>query len=214
MGEVYLAADARLGRKIAIKVLPAHFTSQPQSVRRFVREAKAASALNHPNIITIYDIGEADGTHYIVMEHIQGQTLRRLMAPADRQTIIDIALQTASALQAAHEAGIIHRDIKPENVMMRPDGLVKVLDFGIAKLTERPSPVVTADYEKQESLDIEAMAEVTTPGMIVGTVSYMSPEQILGEKIDTRTDIFSLGTMLYEVIAGKSPFYGQSQAER
>jgi len=215
MGEVYLAEDPRLGRRVALKLLPAQFTQEADSVRRFVREAKAASALNHPNIITIYEIGETDGKHFMAMEHIQGQTLRRRMAEGlTISEILDIAIQTASALNVAHEAGIIHRDIKPENVMVRPDGLVKVLDFGIAKLVERPSPSVSADVEGQESMSLVATMEWTTPGMLIGTVSYMSPEQIRGEKIDTRTDIFSLGVMLYAVITGKQPFGGRTQADK
>src|SRR5262249_33662683 len=156
MGEVYLAEDSRLGRKVALKLLPARFTQAAERVRRFKREARAASALNHPNIITIHEIGETStengATHYIVTEYVEGETLRQRMASAPQQRIeaseaIDIALQIAAALSAAHEAGIMHRDIKPENVMVRRDGLVKVLDFGLAKLTEPPPPVIDSQAE-------------------------------------------------------------------
>ena len=157
MAEVYLAEDSRLDRRIALKVLPAQFTQEPDRVRRFVREAKAASALNHPNIITIFEIGEADGRHYIATEYIEGHTLRQhpSNAPMTIEMAIDVSIQIASALNAAHGAGIIHRDIKPENVMLRPDGLVKVVDFGIAKLVERSSPVkppaVSLDSDDQRT---------------------------------------------------------------
>lgn len=226
MGEVYLAEDARLGRNIALKMLPAQFTQDAYRVRRFVREAKAASALNHPNIITIFDIGEADGDNYIATEYIQGQTLRQqMLAPVTIAMALNVGIQMASALNAAHEAGIIHRDIKPENIMLRPDGLVKILDFGIAKLIERHA---AADSENQEMQALNEYAtmfdpnlstpewktEGTAPGIILGTVTYMSPEQLRGQKIDARSDIFSLGIVLYEVIVGTPPFSGLSQADK
>ncbi|HEX3232489.1 MAG TPA: serine/threonine-protein kinase, partial [Pyrinomonadaceae bacterium] len=230
MGEIHLAEDSRLDRKVAIKLLPAEFTLDVDRVRRFEREAKAASALNHPNIITIYEIGEANGTHYIVTEYIQGKTLRERMAESlTLETALDVATQMASALRAAHEVGIVHRDIKPENVMLRPDGLVKVLDFGIAKLIERPSapqsPPVDADQETVALNDPYANKvdpykstadplNETATGVIMGTVTYMSPEQLRGQKVDARADIFSLGVVLYEVIAGRSPFAGSTQADR
>jgi eukaryotic-like serine/threonine-protein kinase len=210
MGEVYLAEDTRLGRKIALKVLPPAFTQNPDRVRRFEREAKAASALNHPNILTIHEIGEADGTHYIVSEYVEGETLHALMQRGRLGfgQAIAIADQVAGALSVAHGAGIIHRDIKPENVMVRPDGLVKVLDFGLAKLTERPAAVPEADSQA------ETIARLSTePGMVMGTVSYMSPEQARGLKVDHRTDIFSLGVMLYEMIAGRRPFEGATMSD-
>ena len=203
MGEVYLAEDTRLDRQIALKLLPAEFTQDVERVRRFIQEAKAASALNHPNIITIHEVGESEGLHFIVTELIDGQTLRRALtsAPLSLPTALEIAAQVASALAAAHAAGITHRDIKPENVMLRPDGIIKVLDFGLAKLTVKTKP----------ALDSEAatLAKVTTdPGAVMGTPQYMSPEQARGQKVDARTDIFSLGVMLYEMIAGRPAFEG------
>ncbi|HTG16810.1 MAG TPA: protein kinase, partial [Blastocatellia bacterium] len=233
MGEIFLGEDERLNRKVALKLLPAEFTQDADRVRRFELEAKAASALNHPNIITIYEIGEADGVHYIVTEHIQGETLRQQMVESlTIDTALDVVIQIASALKAAHEVGIVHRDIKPENVMVRPDGLVKVLDFGIAKLIERPSPPQSpAVVSNQQTVAVDADdiyatnvdPFVTTPaealnetaaGIIMGTVTYMSPEQLRGQKVDARADIFSLGVVLYEVIAGTSPFAGNTQADR
>ena len=212
MGEVYLAKDARLGRKVALKVLPSRFTDDAERVGRFEQEARAASALNHPNIITIYEIGqvstEAGGTHFIVTEFIEGHTLRQQIAGA-RMTLaatMDVAVQVASALTAAHAEGIVHRDIKPENVMVRPDGLVKVLDFGLAKLTE--SQPANVDTEAPTGVKVD-----TGTGIVMGTVRYMSPEQARGLKVDGRTDIFSLGVMLYELIAGQAPFTGTTTAD-
>lgn len=204
MGEVWLAEDTRLKRKVALKLLPAELTSDADRVRRFEQEAQAASALNHPNIITIYEIGEVDGAHFIATEFIDGQTLReRLkgeMLPL--AATLDLAVQIALVLATAHEAHITHRDIKPENVMLRRDGIVKVLDFGLAKLTEKPA---------HPELDTEAatLAKVATdPGTVMGTPQYMSPEQARGQVVDARSDIFSLGVMLYEMIAGRPPFDG------
>ena len=173
-------------------------------MQRFVREAKSASALNHPNIITIYEIGETDNTHFIATEYIEGNTLRERLkgAPINLKSALEIAIQVASALDAAHRTGIVHRDIKPENVMIRPDGLVKILDFGIAKLTEKLSET-----------DLEAATAIkaqTRPGMIIGTAAYMSPEQARGQTVDARSDIFSFGVMLYEMLAGKRPFEGEN----
>jgi eukaryotic-like serine/threonine-protein kinase len=210
MGEVYLAEDTRLGRKVALKLLPAAFTQDRERVRRFKQEARAASSLNHPNILTIHEIGEASaaegGAHYIVSEFVEGATLRS-MARSGRLDIgkaTVIAQQVAGALSVAHEAGIVHRDIKPENVMVRPDGLVKVLDFGLAKLTETPAP--PPDSEASTNMS-------TAPGMVMGTVSYMSPEQARGQKVDHRTDIFSLGVVLYEMLAGRRPFEGATMSD-
>jgi len=208
MAEVYLARDPRLGRKVALKLLPAEFTRDADRAGRFRREARAASALNHPNIITIHEIGHDAGTHFIVTEFVEGQTLRQLMS-AGRvavPTAVSIAAQVAQALVAAHRAGIVHRDIKPENVMARPDGVVKVLDFGLAKPTER----VPAGVHSQ----VVTLTEMRTdPGKLMGTVSYMSPEQALGERVDERTDLFSLGIMLYELTAGRQPFSGATTSE-
>jgi serine/threonine protein kinase len=207
MGEVYLAKDTKLARKVALKLLPAEVTQDTGRLRRFIREARAASALNHPNIITIHEVSEADGAHFIVTEFIDGQTLRRRMV-GDRLKLnqtLDIATQIAAALAAAHEVGIIHRDIKPENVMVRRDGLVKVLDFGLAKLTEGAGVRV-------ESEAVTLKKAGTAPGMVMGTPQYMSPEQARGEELDARTDLFSFGTMLYEMATGEQPFRGDSLA--
>ncbi|HQR36724.1 MAG TPA: serine/threonine-protein kinase, partial [Blastocatellia bacterium] len=208
MGEVYLAEDSRLERNVALKVLPAAFTQNPDRVRRFEREAKTASALNHPNILTIHEVGKVDGTHYIVSEFVDGQTLRVLIERGKLgvSPAAAIAEQVASALSVAHEAGIIHRDIKPENVMVRPDGLVKVLDFGLAKLTEMKSLPANSQASTLAKLSTE-------PGTVMGTVSYMSPEQARGLKVDHRTDIFSLGVMLYEMVAGRRPFEGATTSD-
>jgi len=203
MGEVHLALDTRLGRKVAVKLLLAEFTADDERLRRFEQEARAASALNHPNIITVHEIGEMEGRLFIITEYVEGETLRQKMSSAPQLRIrlteaLDIAAQVAVALQAAHDAGITHRDIKPENVMSRNDGLVKVLDFGLAKLSS----------ERAGSLSLSAENMNTRSGMVMGTASYMSPEQARGENVDHRTDIFSLGVMLYEMLAGRRPFEG------
>ena len=197
MGEVYLARDTRLDRKVALKFLPSFFTQHPDRLRRFQQEARAASALNHPNILTIHEVGHLDSAHYIATEFVDGESLRDRMgrAPLKITEALDIATQVASALAAAHEAGIIHRDIKPENIMLRRDGIVKVVDFGLAKLTPRPAS------------ESEASTMVNTDeGIVMGTAQYMSPEQARGTKVDARTDIWSLGCVLYEMLAGRSPF--------
>ena len=201
MGEVYLAEDSRLGRKVALKLLPAEFTQDADRLRRFTNEAKAASALNHPNILTIYEIGQMEGIHFIAAEYVEGQTLRQHITPAGMElpVALDVAMQVASALAAAHAAGIVHRDIKPENVMLRPDSLVKVLDFGLAKLTARQ--VATPDPDAPTMV-----RDQTQPGIIMGTLAYMSPEQVRGLEVDARSDIFSLGVVAYEMIASRSPF--------
>jgi len=208
MGEVYLARDTRLGRKIALKFLSADFTKDEERVRRFQQEARAASALNHPNLITIFEIGEIESVHFISTEFIEGETLRQRIAPSRMPTseICDIAIQVASALSAAHAAGITHRDIKPENIMVRPDGVVKVLDFGLAKLTETKTPGGSAF----DPTAITKKVVDTDPGVVMGTVSYMSPEQARGLAVDARTDIFSFGVVMYEMIAGRVPFEGAS----
>ncbi len=212
MGEVYLAEDERLGRKLALKILPEHFTQDAGRVRRFEQEARAASALNHPNIITIYEIGqlstEAGNLHFIATEFIEGETLRRRMQTSGigLTEAWEIAIQCCSALQTAHNAGIIHRDIKPENIMLRPDGLIKILDFGLAKLTEQSSSDGPGDAGGLEAPTISLFE--TKPGMVMGTVAYMSPEQARAQRVDGRTDIFSLGVVLYEMISGHRPFNG------
>ncbi len=202
MGEVYLAEDTRLRRKVALKLLPAEFTRDIARVRRFEQEARAASALNHPNILTIHEIGEAAGAHYIATEFIDGLTLReRLKEQLTMHATLDLACQIATALAAAHEAGIVHRDIKPENVMVRRDGLVKVLDFGLAKLTELRTQAVESEAP--------TIAKVNTdPGTVLGTASYMSPEQARGQDVDARSDIFSFGLVLYELVTGCAAFTG------
>lgn len=209
MGEVYLASDRRLGRRVALKILPAAFTSKTDRLRRFEQEARAASALNHPNIITIFEIGETDGTHFIVTEHIEGETLRRRMRRSQMtiEESLRVAVQIADALSAAHKAGITHRDIKPENVMLRPDGYVKVLDFGLAKLAER-----RGGGDSDPEAPTLALVN-TNPGVVMGTVNYMSPEQARGLDTDERTDIFSLGVVLYEMTAGREPFAGETPTD-
>ncbi|MFN7945656.1 MAG: protein kinase [Blastocatellia bacterium] len=209
MGEIYLARDARLDRRVALKLLPADFTRDEARVRRFIREARAVSALNHPNIITIHEIGESEGWHYIATEFIEGRTLRQLMAAGGLTLTekLDIAAQTARALQAAHSAGIVHRDIKPENIMVRPDGLVKVLDFGLARVFEPGAPGALTTFATNMPT---ASVFRTEPGTIMGTVAYMSPEQARGQEVDGRSDIFSLGIVLYEMIAGRRPFTGET----
>ncbi|MEJ7578244.1 MAG: protein kinase [Pyrinomonadaceae bacterium] len=207
MGEVYLAIDTRVGRRVALKAMPAVFTANDERVRRFQQEARAVSALNHPNILTIHEIGHTDAMHFIVTELIEGATLRERLTKTRLKLheALDISIQIASALAAAHEAGIVHRDIKPENVMIRPDGYVKVLDFGLVKLTE-----TRADGE---AVDTEAATQAlvkTNAGMVMGTVAYMSPEQAGGGSVDARSDLWSLGVVLYEIITGQRPFEGKT----
>ena len=205
MGEVYLAEDTRLNRKVALKLLSDEFSNDSDKLHRFIQEAKAASALNHPNILTVYEIGSHDGKEYIAAELIDGVTLRERMGRSTMKLLdaLDITLQITAALGAAHEAGIIHRDIKPENIMIRKDGLVKVLDFGLAKLSG-----VSA-----ESIQTTMPHLVTKSGMVVGTVAYMSPEQARGREIDPRSDIFSLGIVMFELYTGKRPFDGESHLD-
>jgi eukaryotic-like serine/threonine-protein kinase len=207
MGEVYLARDGQLDRQVALKLLPPHFTTEAAHVRRFGREARAASSLNHPNILTIHEIGEVDDTHFIATEFIEGQTLREKIRSGvfGLNEVVDIAIQIASALSAAHAAGIVHRDIKPENIMVRPDGLVKVLDFGLAQPFECEN--LSHGPKLQTLLDSR-----TDSGTLMGTTNYLSPEQVRSIEVDHRTDIFSLGVVLYEMVAGKRPFTGSSVA--
>ncbi|HSQ25274.1 MAG TPA: serine/threonine-protein kinase, partial [Pyrinomonadaceae bacterium] len=210
MGMVYLAEDTKLHRRVSLKFLSTHFTEDRERLRRFEQEARAASALNHPNILTIHEIGEADNHRFIATEFIEGRTLRELMqSDIDIHDAFDIAIQVASALVAAHRVNIVHRDIKPENIMVRrDDGLVKVLDFGLAKMSAtRPA---RADVDGEAETRIH---ENTAPGVIMGTVAYMSPEQARGDVVDARTDIWSLGVVLYEMIAGASPFVAATSNE-
>ena len=205
MGEVYLAHDEKLDRKIALKLLPTYFTRNQERLRRFQQEARAASALNHPNIITIHEIGEVDDQHYIATEHVDGEPLRQRMkhGPLTVDESLDITIQVCSGLAAAHKAGIVHRDIKPENIMLRADGYVKVLDFGLAKLTER----------REQPTDMGADNFEISSGVVMGTVKYMSPEQARGEQVDPRSDIFSLGVVLYEMLSGHAPFEGKTASD-
>jgi eukaryotic-like serine/threonine-protein kinase len=208
MGEVYLAEDQRLDRRVAIKILKEKFSQDESNLKRFVREAKAASALNHPNILIIHEIGESQGAHYIVSEFIEGRTLREVLSESHMslEKVLDLAIQITSALFVAHGAHLVHRDIKPENVMVRPDGYVKVLDFGLAKLVaQETKPLV--------GLEDATIRNQTAKGVILGTVNYMSPEQALGRKVDHRSDIFSLGLVLYEMATGKRAFAGATAIE-
>ena len=209
MGDVYLATDMTAGRKAALKLLPTRFTSDAERLKRFQQEAHAVVGLNHPNILTIYEIGEDHSTHYIASELIEGETLRQRLMRGRMEVgeAIDVAIQVASALAAAHDAGIVHRDIKPENIMLRPDGYVKVVDFGIAKLAESAFAEATADGAESTTL-----AE-TNLGSILGTVRYMSPEQAYGTQVDKRTDVWSLGVVLYEMVAGRAPFTDETPRE-
>jgi pimeloyl-ACP methyl ester carboxylesterase/DNA-binding winged helix-turn-helix (wHTH) protein len=208
MGEVYLARDTQLDRKVALKLLSGKFTQDTEWLRRFIREAKAASSLNHPNIITIHEIGQEGGIHYMATEYIEGQTLRQHLATGRMKAAnaLNIAAQTASAIAAAHTAGIIHRDIKPENIMLRPDGYVKVLDFGLAKFTGQKS-----SNSEHSSVNLSQLN--TNPGIVMGTVNYMSPEQARGLSVDNRSDVFSLGVVLYEMLTGRAPFDGDTSSD-
>src|SRR5437899_1379083 len=208
MGEVYLATDMTAGRKAALKLLPMRFTGNANRLKRFQQEARAVVGLNHPNILTVYEIGEDHSTHYIASELIEGETLRQrlLRGRIEVGEAVDVAIQVASALAAAHEAGIVHRDINPGNIMLRPDGYVKVLDFGIAKLAEQEAPAM---MPKDEAL----LPATTNLGSILGTVPYMSPEQARGAQVDKGTDIWSLGVVLYEMVTGHTPFIGDTPRE-
>ena len=209
MGKVYLAQDTRLGRHVALKLLPASFTRDRERVRRFEQEARAASALNHPNILTVYDIGDAEGARYIATEYVEGLTLREHMrgGALPLTEVLEIGVQVAAALSAAHAARVVHRDVKPENLMVRPDGYVKILDFGLAK------PVVQGPAAESDADSFARALVDTHPGMIMGTFAYMSPEQARGLEVDARTDVWSLGVVLYEMAAGAPPFAGPTASD-
>ena len=208
MGEVYLARDPKINRDVAIKVLPAAFSSDAERLRRFEQEAQAAGALNHPNILAIYDVDTQDGSPYVVSELLEGETLRGQLngTALPVRKAIDYALQIAHGLAAAHEKGIVHRDLKPDNLFVTKDGRVKILDFGLAKLIE---PLDGSEV----STDLPTRKRNTDPGTVVGTVGYMSPEQVRGQRVDHRSDIFSLGAILYEMLSGKRAFRGESSIE-
>ncbi|MEN3333424.1 MAG: eukaryotic-like serine/threonine-protein kinase [Blastocatellia bacterium] len=209
MGEVYLAEDTTLRHLVAVKLLPIEFTADQDRLRRFEREAFAASSLNHPNILTIHEIGAENGHHFIATEFIDGESLRQRLKDGgpELHEVLEIGMQVASALAAAHAARIVHRDIKPENIMVRKDGIVKVLDFGLAKL---------AEHGQKSAPDTEALTRAlhhTAPGVVMGTVLYMSPEQARGKETDERTDVWSLGVVLYEMVAGRLPFEGETKTD-
>lgn len=208
MGEVYLAQDTKLDRRVALKILPPNLAEDDDRMGRFVREAKSASALNHPNIITIHEIGEINGLHFIATEYIEGETLKSRLEgeTLSLKSTLDIALQVVSALDAAHSAGIVHRDIKPDNIMVRHDGIAKVLDFGLLKLTARDSSEV--DTEGETKMQVR-----TSVGVIMGTTAYMSPEQARGQEMDARTDIWSFGCVLYEMLVNQQAFQGETMTD-
>ena len=207
MGEVYRARDTRLQREVAVKVLPARLSSDADRLKRFEREARAASALSHPNIVTIHEVGQTDSTSFIVMELVDGKTLREVLyaGPLPLRKLLSIAAQVADGLARAHASGIVHRDLKPENVMVTGDGLVKILDFGLAKLTHPDS-----DRGQPQAATIPGETE---PGVVMGTVNYMSPEQAAGQRVDFRSDQFSFGSIVYEMATGKRAFERATRPE-
>src|SRR5262245_40677922 len=207
MGEVYRARDPRLGREVAIKVLPASFSQDADRLRRFEQEAKAAGVLNHPNITIVYDVGQYDGAPYVVQELLEGETLRSALAggKVSPRKAVDYALQIAHGLAAAHEKGIVHRDLKPENLFVTSDGRLKILDFGLAKLTHQE--------EGSQVTNLPTATAGTEPGVVLGTLGYMSPEQVRGKPADARSDIFAFGAILYEMLSGRRAFHGDSAAD-
>ena len=209
MGEVYRATDARLGREVAIKVLPASLATDEDRLRRFEQEARAIGALNHPNILAVYDIGSHEGAPYVVSELLDGDTLRSRIgtSPLPHRKAIDYASQIANGLAAAHDKGIVHRDLKPDNIFVTRDGRVKILDFGLAKLTQ------TGRTIEAETALLAHAPPLTSAGTVLGTVGYMSPEQVRGQPVDHRSDIFSFGVVLYEMLTGRRAFHGDSAVE-
>src|SRR5215469_657044 len=205
MGEVYRAHDARLDREVAIKVLPESLTSDPERLRRFEQEARATAALNHPNILAVHQMATDNGISYLVEELLEGETLRERLrrGPIPLRKAVDYAVQIAHGLAAAHDRGIVHRDLKPENLFITKDGRVKILDFGLARLVS----------SREASGEEATVTQKTNPGVVLGTAGYMSPEQVRGKAVDHRTDIFSFGTILYEIVAGKQPFRKATSAE-
>ncbi len=207
MGEVYRSLDPRIGREVAIKVLPLAFAADSDRLSRFEQEARAAGMLNHPGILSVHDVGHENGVHFLVSELLEGETLReKLGSPLSQRKVIDYALQIAKGLTAAHDKGIIHRDLKPENLFVTNDDRVKILDFGLAKLTQ--TEAATAQLSK-----LETGGPLSAAGMILGTVGYMSPEQVRGKPSDARSDIFAFGVILYEMISGKRAFHGETPAD-
>ncbi len=202
MGEVWRARDTRLNRSVAVKVLPTGMADDPARRQRFEQEARSLAALNHPNIVAVYDIGQSEGQAYLVSELVDGESLRKLIerGPVSGRRLADIAVQAAEGIAAAHSLGIVHRDLKPENIMLTRDGRVKVLDFGLAK-------------QNLAGGEEAATVLLSQPGMVFGTVGYMSPEQVRGEPVDARSDLFSLGCVIYELAAGRRPFEGKSAAD-
>src|SRR6266851_7469168 len=206
MGEVYRARDTRLDRTVAIKVLPQHLADTPEARQRFEREARAVSALNHPHICTLHDVGSQDGTEFLVMEYLEGETLaaRLEKGPLPLEQVLKLGIEIADALDKAHRQGIIHRDLKPDNIMLTKSG-AKLLDFGLAKAAVAPASVATL------TAAVTRTTPVTQQGTIVGTFQYMSPEQVEGKEVDARSDIFSFGAVLYEMVTGRRAFQGKSQ---